>query len=125
MLDAITVVDDSTEWMRSELLGAAAMAARIGVARSSLHKWRKARKILAFTHGRGNSVYPVRQFECCRPIDALDQVLALFGSDEGAWEWLVTENPFTGDQAPIDWLRQGNVDDVIRAVEGRYDYQLI
>ncbi|MBV9511208.1 MAG: hypothetical protein JO303_13100 [Caulobacteraceae bacterium] len=121
-LDAITTDDDSTDWAQSELLGSGETADRIGVSRTTLDNWRRARKVLAFRKGVRNFVYPVRQFDRRGPIGGLDQVREHFADDEDAWEWLVRSNGLIGGAPPIERLRQGHVDDVVAAAEGALDY---
>jgi hypothetical protein len=121
-LDVITQDDESTDWAESELLGAGEAAERLGVARTTLDNWRRSRKALAFRKGVRNFVYPMRQFARMKPVDGLDQVRPYFADDEGAWEWLVTANRMIGGNAPVDWLRKGRVDEVVRAAEGAFDY---
>ncbi|QPI75566.1 antitoxin Xre/MbcA/ParS toxin-binding domain-containing protein [Sphingobium sp. Cam5-1] len=48
---------------------------------------------------------------------------AYFSDDETAREWLVTPNHYTGNAAPIERLRKGQVDEGVRAAEGALDYQ--
>lgn len=122
-LDAAAVDDESTDWAASELLGAGETAERVGVARTSLDNWRRVHKVLAFRKGVRNYVYPVRQFDRQRPVDGLDRVRVHFPDDEAAWEWLVEANERTGGVAPIEHLRKGKVEDVVRAAEGALDYQ--
>ncbi|SBV31125.1 protein of unknown function [uncultured Sphingopyxis sp.] len=107
----------------TKLLGAGDMAERLGVARASLDNWRRARKVLAFRKGVRNYVYPVRQFDRHAPLEGLDRVRAYFSDDYTAWEWLVTPNRYTGDTEPIERLRKGMLDEVVRAAEGALDYQ--
>ena len=121
-LDAITVDDDTTDWARSDLLGAVDAAGLLGVARSTLDNWRKEGRVLAFAKGVRNFVYPVEQFEGSKPVDGLREVRARFPSDESAWEWLVTSNRLTGNAPPLEWLRTGHQNEVSRAAEGALDY---
>lgn len=122
-LDAIGIEAEVDEWAASELLGAGDMAARVGVARTSLDNWRRVHKVLALRKGVRNYVYPVRQFDRRGPVEGLDTVRAHFGNDEAAWEWLVTPNRFTSDAEPIERLRGGKIEEVVRAAEGALDYQ--
>ena len=120
-LDKITVDDDAIDWAESELVGAGEVVSRLKVARATLDNWRKGNKVIALRKGLRNYVYPLRQFDRRAPVNGLDKVAPLFSSAEEAWEWLVTPNRMTGG-APIDELRAGNVEAVVRAAEGALDY---
>jgi HAD superfamily hydrolase (TIGR01509 family) len=122
-LDEITVNDDSTDWAASELLGTDGMAARLGVPVATLDGWRAGATAIAFRNEANEFVYPARQFDRSRPIEGLDRVVGYFPSSEVAWEWLVTPNPYTNSAAPIDRLRAGHIEEVIRAAEGALDFQ--
>lgn len=122
LLDAITVDDEATDWAESELVGAGALVERLSIARGTLDNWRKAGKIVALRKGFRNFVYPLRQFDRRRPVDGLDQVAEHFASAEETWEWLVAPNRMTDGKAPIDALHAGDVQDVVRAAAGAFDY---
>lgn len=122
LLDAITVDDEATDWAESELVGAGALVERLSIARGTLDNWRKAGKVVALRKGLRNFVYPLRQFDRRRPIDGLDQVAEHFASAEDAWEWLVAPNRMTDGKAPIDALHAGDVQDVVMAAAGAFDY---
>jgi hypothetical protein len=122
LLDAITVDDDSADWVESDLVGAGELVERLQISRGTLNNWRKARKIIAFRKGLRNFVYPLRQFERRRPVEGLDLVAPFFASSEETWEWLVAPNRMTHDKPPIEALRDGNVALVTSAAEGALDY---
>lgn len=122
-LDAITIEDDPGLLPTTETLGAGEMAIALGVARASLDNWRRAHKILALRKGVRNYVYPTCQFDRRAPVEGLDRVRAHFSDDETAWDWLVTPNPYTDGAAPLDSLREGKIEEVVRAAEGALDYQ--
>lgn len=122
ILDAITIDDEATDWAESELVGAGDLVQRLEISRGTLDNWRNARKIIAFRKGLRNFVYPVRQFERLKPIEGLDRVSELFSSPEEAWEWLVAPNRMSDGVPPIDKLREGAAEMVIRAAEGAFDY---
>ncbi|MBA4010947.1 MAG: hypothetical protein C0481_03700 [Phenylobacterium sp.] len=122
LLDAITVDDEATDWAQSELVGAGALVERLSIARGTLDNWRKAGRVLALRKGLRNFVYPLRQFDRRWPVDGLDKVAEHFASAEEAWEWLVTPNRMTDGKAPIDALHAGEVQDVVRAAAGAFDY---
>jgi hypothetical protein len=121
-LDAIAVDDASVDWLQSPVLGAGEMALQLGVARATLDNWRRAHRALAFRKGVRNFVYPTRQFVRRAPVVGLDRVRGFFSEDEECWDWLVRRNRLTEGNAPIDWLNEGRVEEVVRAAEGALDY---
>ncbi len=121
-VDQITIVDESTDWAESELVGAGEVVSRLSVARATLDNWRKSNKVVALRKGLRNYVYPLRQFERRAPVGGLEKVTPIFPSPEEAWEWLVTPNRMTGGKAPIDELRSGKIERVVSAAEGALDY---
>lgn len=116
------VDDESTDWASSEILGVLDAAQRIGVVRSTLDQWRRAGKVLAFSKGLRNYVFPMEQFVRSKPISGLADVRAHFETDEDAWEWLVTPDPIIKGQKPLDLLKAGQIEEVIRAAEGALDF---
>ena len=122
LLDAITVDNESADWMESDFVGAGELAERLNISRGTLDNWRKAGKIIALRKGLRNFVYPLRQFERRRPVEGLDLVAPIFASPEEAWEWLVAPNRMTDGKPPIEVLRDGNVPAVTSAAEGAFDY---
>jgi hypothetical protein len=122
LLDAITVDDDTADWVESDLVGAADLVERLEISRGTLDNWRKANKIIALRKGLRNFLYPLRQFERRRPVPGLDRVVPFFASPEEAWEWLVAPNRMTEGKAPIEKLRDGDVAMVASAAEGALDY---
>jgi hypothetical protein len=122
LLDAITVDDESADWVEGDLLGAGELVERLNISRGTLDNWRKARKIIALRKGLRNFVYPLRQFDRRGPIEGLDLVAPFFTSAEEAWEWLVIPNRMTDGKPPIEALRDGNVPAVTNAAAGAFDY---
>ena len=118
LLDEITVDDDSTDWAASELLAADRMVEKLDISAATLESWRESGKVIAFRKDAHGFVYPARQFDHSRPIEGLDRVAGYFPSPEEAWEWLVTPNQYTDSAAPIDRLRSGHIEEVVRAAEG-------
>ncbi|HEY1863848.1 MAG TPA: hypothetical protein VGG77_09205 [Roseiarcus sp.] len=122
LLEAVTVDDNSADWVESDLVGAGELVGRLRISRGTLDNWRKAKKIVALRKGLRNFVYPLRQFERRRPVDGLDLVAPFFASPEETWEWLVAPNRMTSDKPPIEALREGDVALVTSAAEGAFDY---
>jgi len=121
-LDEITVDDDSMDWAASELLSGPMVAERLQIPLATLDAWRTANKAIAFPSETGESVYPIRQFDGDEPVEGLDRVVVFFSSSDEAWDWLVTPNRYTEDEAPIERLRSKHVDEVVRAAEGVNDF---
>ncbi|MBK1840268.1 hypothetical protein JHL17_22960 [Azospirillum sp. YIM B02556] len=122
LLDAITVDDETADWVESELVGAGDLVQRLSIARGTLDNWRKAGKVIALRKGLRNFVYPLRQFDRCRPVEGLAEVAEHFASAEETWEWLIAPNRITDGKAPIDALHAGNVRGVVSAAAGAFDY---
>lgn len=121
-LDAITIDDDTADWIDSDVVGAGELVERLEISRGTLDNWRKANKIVALRKGLRNFVYPLRQFERRRPVPGLDRVASFFASPEETWEWLVAPNRMTGGKPPVEKLRDGDVTMVTHAAEGAFDY---
>ncbi|MCA1370221.1 hypothetical protein I6F15_22865 [Bradyrhizobium sp. BRP14] len=122
LLDAITIDDESADWVDSDLVGAGELVERLNISRGTLDNWRKANKIVALRKGLRNFLYPLRQFERRRPVEGLDIIASFFTSPEETWEWLVAPNRMTDGKPPIDKLRDGDVSLVKSAAEGAFDY---
>jgi hypothetical protein len=121
-LDAISQAMAPEEWAESEVLGPEALSERLGVSRGTIHNWRRQGEIIALRKGLRNHVYPLRQFVSGRPADGLAQVLAAVGDHEEAWEWLIAPNELTRAEPPLDLLRRGEVEGVLRAAAGLSDF---
>lgn len=122
-LDAVSVDDTATDWVKSPLQGSVEMAAELDVSRTTLDSWRKRGLAVAFPKGLRNFVFPTVQFKRSRPVEGLDLVLQRFETPEEAWHWLVTENPSTKDATPLERLKKGKIEEVIRAAEGVLDFE--
>ena len=122
LLDVITIDDEAADWVESELVGAGELVQRLSIARGTLDNWRKAGKIIALRKGLRNFVYPLRQFDRRRPVEGLDQVAEHFATAEETWEWLVAPNRMTDGKPPIDALHAGDVQGVVSAAAGAFDY---
>ena len=122
LLDAITVNDESADWIESDLIGAGEVVQRLSISRGTLDNWRKAGKVIALRKGLRNFVYPIRQFGRRAPVDGLELVAEHFSSAEETWEWLVAPNKMTDGKAPIEALHHGDVRSVVSAAAGAFDY---
>ena len=122
LLDAVTVENESADWVESDLAGAGQVVSLLNISRATLDNWRRAKRVIALRKGLRNFLYPVRQFDRLKPLEGLDTIAALFSSPEDAWEWLVAPNRMTDGEPPIKKLRDGKFQMVRNAAEGALDY---
>lgn len=89
-------------------------------ARQTVHTWREKGRIIGWQRAKRGFVYPIAQLdERGRPLPGLDRVLELFDGDGFvAWEWLRTPLNATDGRPPLDLLRQGDVEQVVRQARG-------
>ena len=92
----------------------------LNLSRQGVDKRRAAHQLLALTQGRRGYSYPAFQFEDGRTVDGLEEVLReLRGLDP--WMQLMfftTPHERLGDKSPIEALRSGRADEVVRAASG-------
>lgn len=100
-----------------EVLGPQAAAAKIGVARSTLDNWRHAGDLVTLPKGKQRHVIPMVQFHEGRPVDGLGRVLAIAISPQVAWQWLIQPSARLDGKTPLEVLKQGGTDEVVRAAE--------
>ena len=110
--------------MREELLraeggavGAPEMAALLGITRQAVDKRRKAGKLLAVAAGARRWLYPSWQVADGGSLAGLEETLAAL-REWSPWArlgFLLGENPRLGGERPLDTLRRGEVDRVLRA----------
>lgn len=106
-----------SEWA-GVILGPSEAADALGVSRSTLNNWKRDGEIIALPKGKTHSVIPMVQFEGGSILRGIKEVLAAaHGNNIAAWRWLINSQvDFDGD-APINSLREGNVEEVIRLAE--------
>jgi len=109
-------------WAGSELASPTELKTRLGVSRSTLNNWRSHGRVVALRKGLRNHVYPLRQFQGAAPIEGLGAIIAAHVSAEEAWDWLISPNSATNDEAPLEVLRRGDIGLVLRAADGEVDY---
>jgi hypothetical protein len=92
------------EALREDFRSAAEVADLLGVDRAQLTRWR-----------RGAGIDPIN----AEKVDLLELVwanlLRLYDRD-AARAWLFGVNPLLGDARPIDLIRQGRAEELIRAI---------
>jgi transcriptional regulator with XRE-family HTH domain len=92
------------EALRSDFRSAAQLADLLGVSRSQVTRWL-----------RGAGIDPLN----AEKVDLLDLVwssLLRLYEREAALAWLFGVNPLLGDRRPIDLIRRGRAEDLMRAI---------
>ena len=102
-----------------ESLTAAQVEKILGVTRQTVDNRRKSRKLIAVSTGRHGYSYPSWQFEE-HVFSALEPVLSALPEFVADWAFMtffLNGNAALGGRRPLDELRKGNVDAVLRAAE--------
>lgn len=86
-----------------------------GIARSTLHDWRKRGEVIALLSGARKHAFPLEQFVDGRPVQGISDVLEIAGNPRRAWLWLVQQSPLLGEKRPIDLLKLDRRQDVADA----------
>jgi len=92
------------EALRADFRSAAQLADLLGVSRSQVTRWL-----------RGAGIDPLN----AEKVDLLDLVwsnLLRLYEREAALSWLFGMNPFLGDRRPIDLIRAGRTEELMRAI---------
>jgi len=98
-------------------LTGAEMASLLGVSRQAVDKRRKARQLLAVELPRRGYLYPAWQVSEAGVVPGFVEVLAVLRTHD-AWaqaRFFVTGNVRLGGKKPIDRLRRGDLEAVLRA----------
>jgi excisionase family DNA binding protein len=89
------------------------------VTRVTVYAWIESKRLLAWRATRRGVLIPAEQIVGVgEVVPGIDQVLAVIGEPEAAWDFLSEESAFLDPERsvrPIDALRQGNVDAVVAA----------
>ncbi len=96
------------------------VAALLRMSRQAVGKRRAAGTLLGVATGRRGYEYPVCQFVDGGVVDGLNEVLSAFDEDVDPWmqlAFLVTARDSLGGEQPLDALRRGEVDAVVRAAK--------
>jgi hypothetical protein len=90
-------------------------AKMIGISRQAIDKRRANGNLLAVTHHKRGYLYPKWQFG----LEGIEQVLEKL-SDEGSWTkmlFMLSPTARFSDSSPLDYLRQGRVEEVLAHAE--------
>ena len=96
------------------------VAELLNVSRQAVDKRRAANQLLALTQGRRGYSYPTFQFEEGKTLNGLEEVLRNLRALD-PWmqiRFFTSPHERLGNQTPIEVLRSGKVNDVVRAASG-------
>jgi hypothetical protein len=96
------------------------VAELLNVSRQAVDKRRAANQLLALTQGRRGYSYPTFQFEDGKTLNGLEEVLRNLRALDPWMQLRFFTSPHErlGNETPIDALRSGKVNDVVRAASG-------
>lgn len=84
-----------------------------GVARSTLHTWKKQGAVIGLLVGVRKHAFPTEQFVDGRPVAGLGAVVEAVGDPRTAWLWLREPNPGLAGASPLERLKTGGADKVV------------
>jgi hypothetical protein len=102
------------------VLSSGKVAELLNVSRQAVDKRRAANQLLALTQGRRGYSYPTFQFEAGKTLDGLEEVLRTLSALD-PWmqlRFFTSSHERLGNKTPIEALRSGRVNDVVRAASG-------
>jgi hypothetical protein len=96
------------------------VAELLNVSRQAVDKRRAANQLLALTQGRRGYSYPTFQFEDGKTLNGLEEVLRNLRALDPWMQLRFFTSPHErlGNETPIEALRSGKVNDVVRAASG-------
>jgi hypothetical protein len=97
-------IADKVQALRADFRSAARLADMLGVSRSQVTRW---------LQGAGIDPLNAEKVELLELV--WSNLLRLYDR-ETALEWLVGINPHLGDRRPIDVVRAGRIEDLMRAI---------
>lgn len=94
---------------------------RYGIKRSTLHDWQKRGLVIGLLKGGRKHAFPLAQFVDGRPIKGIAEVNSIIGDARTTWLWLLRSHPETDQTSPLEYLKAGRVEEVLRAAEQDHD----
>lgn len=113
-LEALTVSVPTNDTLTSD-----EMAKRLGVSRPTVVAWRNEGKLIGWQGVRRGYRFPAEQLNRRgKPLPGLAEIVTLLDDHYSAWLWLTDTLASLEGRRPIDLLRKGQVEAVVRAAQG-------
>jgi hypothetical protein len=90
---------------------------QLRVARSTLNEWHRRGVVIGLLRGERKHVYPLDQFVDARPMQGIADVAKIAPDERAAWLWLRQPHGRFDMRPPLDLLKAGHRDEVVRAAE--------
>ena len=117
------LVDEDRELDSDETIGAAEAANRLDVARATIYNWINEGRLIGWRVTRNGVVIPAEQI--IGPgelVPGIAEVIKEIGEPRSAWRFLTEESPYFDKPArPIDKLKEGKIEAVIKAAQSQGD----
>jgi Protein of unknown function (DUF2384) len=97
--------------------GAGEIEHALGIPRSTLSSWQQKGAVIGLLRGERKLAYPLEQFVDARPLKGLADVLKVTPDARSAWLWLRQPHGALQDRLPLDVLKDGGKDAVVRVAE--------
>lgn len=90
---------------------------QLHVARSTLNEWHRRGVVIGLLRGERKHVYPLDQFVDARPMQGIADVAKIAPDERAAWLWLRQPHGRFEMRPPLDLLKAGQREEVVRAAE--------
>jgi hypothetical protein len=97
--------------------GAGEIERALGIPRSTLSSWQQKGSVIGLLRGERKLAYPLEQFVDARPLEGLADVLKVAPDARSAWLWLRQPHPALQHRLPLDVLKDGKKEAVVRVAE--------
>jgi hypothetical protein len=97
--------------------GAGEIEHALGIPRSTLNSWQQKGSVIGLLRGERKLAYPLEQFVDARPLEGLADVLKVAPDARSAWLWLRQPHGALQHRSPLDVLKDGGREAVVRVAE--------
>ena len=97
--------------------GAGEIEDTLGIPRSTLSSWQQNGSVIGLLRGQRKLAYPLEQFVDARPLEGVADILRVTPDARSAWLWLRQPHGALQDRLPLDVLKEGGREAVVRVAE--------